>query len=151
MTLIDKEISQTKPFRNNYHKASVNLIYTGKWIIKLHNELFKTFGLSIQQYNILRILNGRYPKTATVKYIRNRMLDKMSDASRVVETLNQKGLIKRSQAIADRRRVDIVILPEGAAILEDIEKLGVEMDNFLSKLNEEEIVLLNNLLDKLRY
>ncbi len=75
---LEKEIKQVKPFRNDYHKASVNLIFTGKWIINVHNELFHKHGLTIQQYNILRILRGQFPKATTVKLIRERMLDKMS-------------------------------------------------------------------------
>ncbi|MCX6295056.1 MAG: hypothetical protein NTX97_03140 [Bacteroidetes bacterium] len=64
---ISEEIKQVKPFRNQNQKASVNLIFTGKWLFKLHNEFFKAYGLSVQQYNILKILNGQYPKSATVK------------------------------------------------------------------------------------
>src|ERR1017187_1071674 len=106
---IEKEIKQGRSFRNAYHKTTVNLIFTGRWIFNLHNELFKTYGLSIQQYNILRILQGQTPKPATVKLIRERMLDKMSDASRIVENLRKKEYITRELNIENRREVEVCI------------------------------------------
>ena len=148
---IEKAIKQGRSFRNAYHKTTVNLIFTGRWIFNLHNELFKTFGLTLQQYNILRILKGQHPKTATVKLIRERMLDKMSDASRIVENLRKKKLVERDHNAGDRRRVDVVITPKGIDLLNLIEKNGSDtMDSFLSKLDTNEIEQLNNLLDKLR-
>src|ERR1035437_5437721 len=105
---ISQAIKQGKSFRNAYHKTSVNLVFTGRWIFNLHNELFKTFGLTLQQYNILRILKGQYPNPATVKLIRERMLDKMSDASRIVENLRKKEFITRELNIDSRRKVDVI-------------------------------------------
>ena len=75
--ILEKEIQQVKPFRNNYHKAAVNLIFTGKWMIQFHSDVFKQYNLTIQQYNILRILRGRNPGATTVKLIRERMLDRV--------------------------------------------------------------------------
>lgn len=150
MKSLKKEILQTRSFRNEYHQANVNLIYTAKWIIKLHTELFNKYGLTMQQYNILRILKGKHPDVATIKYIKRRMLDKMSDASRIVEVLNKKELIRRIPNNEDRRKVDVTILPKGLELLKEIEKEDDYMDGFLSKLNAEEINLLNELLDKAR-
>jgi len=148
---IQNEIKQGKAFRNAYHKTTVNLIFTGRWIVNLHNELFKTFGITIQQYNILKILKGQYPKSITVKLIRDRMLDKMSDASRIVENLRKKNLLARDLNMDDRRRVDVIITREGLDLLYLIEEKGSDtMDNFLSKLNQHENEQLNTLLDKLR-
>ena len=148
---IEKEIKQGRSFRNEYHKTTVNLIFTGRWIFNLHNELFKTFGLTLQQYNILRILKGQHPKTATVKLIRERMLDKMSDASRIVENLRKKKLVERGLNAGDRRRVDVVITPKGIDLLNLIEEKGSgTMDGFLAKLDSNEVERLNILLDKLR-
>ncbi len=144
-------IKQGKPFRNAYHQTTVNLIFTGRWIFNLHNELFKTFGLTLQQYNILKILKGQYPKSATVKLIRERMLDKMSDASRIVENLRKKKLAARKLNAGDRRRVDVTITQKGLDLLNSIEENeSTTMDNFLSKLHPKEIEQLNTLLDKLR-
>ncbi len=147
---LEKEIQQAKPFRNNYHKASVNLVFTGKWMIQFHSDVFKQYNLTIQQYNILRILRGRSPAAATVKFIRERMLDRMSDASRIVELLRKKELVERNICGLDRRKMDVVITQKGLNLLEEIEKENERVDKYLSGLNEEEIVLLNDLLDKVR-
>lgn len=148
---IEDEIKQTKPFRNVYHKASVNLILTGKWIFNFHNTLFKPYHLTVQQYNILRILKGQKLKAANLNLIQTRMLDKSSDASRIVELLRKKGLLKRNHNAQDRRRVDIIITRQGLDLLNEIEqKESRKMDNLLSALSPEEIALLNILLDKAR-
>jgi len=148
--ILEKEIQQVKPFRNNYHKAAVNLVFTGKWMIQFHSDVFKQYNLTIQQYNILRILRGRNPSAATVKLIRERMLDRMSDASRIVEVLRKKKLVERNICGEDRRKMDVVITQKGLELLEEIEKENERMDKYLSALNEEEIVHLNDLLDKVR-
>lgn len=150
MKSIEEAIQQLHGFRNPYHKATVNLIYSGKWIINMHNELFNQFKLTIQQYNVLRILKGQYPYALTVKLIQIRMLDKASDASRVVEGLRKKGLVQRRINAKDRRRVDVIITEKGIHLLNSIEERSAEMDSFLSNLNGEEIQTLNWLLDKIR-
>ncbi len=147
---LEDEIMQTKPFENPYHKASINLIYTGKWIISLHNELFQLFNLTLQQYNILRILKGRFPKPVTLKYIRTRLLDKMSDASRIVEVMHKKELLNRNYNPADRRKVDISLTKKGIDIISEVEKHHKTLFNHLSTLNVEEVNQLNFLLDKAR-
>ena len=150
MKSIEEAIQQSSAFRNPYHKATVNLIFSGRWIINLHNELFSQFKLTIQQYNVLRILKGQYPHALTVKLIQMRMLDKASDASRVVEGLRKKGLVQRELNVKDRRRVDVIITQKGIHLLNSIEERSTEMDSFLSNLNSEEIRILNSLLDKIR-
>lgn len=148
---IKTEISQIAPFRNNFHKTTVNLLFTGKWIVRLHNELFKPYGLTIQQYNILRILKGQFPKAATVKLIRERMIDKMSDASRITEHLRKKELVQRIDNSADRRKADVIITRKGLELLEAIEqKESNTMDSFLSRLSHQEIGLFDSLLNKCR-
>ncbi|TAL41454.1 MAG: MarR family transcriptional regulator [Chitinophagaceae bacterium] len=147
---IEKEIQQIKPFRNNYHKAAVNLIFTGKWMMQFHSDIFKKYKLTFQQYNILRILRGQNPRAATVKLIRERMLDRMSDASRIVELLRKKELVVRNISSEDRRKTDVIITQKGLGLLEEIEKESEFMDKRLAALCTEEIVLLNNLLDKVR-
>ena len=118
--------------------------------MSFQNELFRKNGLTTQQYNILRILRGQYPNPASIKNIRSRMLDKMSDASRIVEKLRLKGLIKRDVSNSDRRNVDVVITEKG---LEMLTKLDPQMDQVLhalKNLSESEIHQLNELLDKMR-
>jgi len=147
---LENEIQQVKPFRNNYHKAAVNLIFTGKWMIQFHSDVFKKYDLTFQQYSILRILRGRNLKASTIKLIRERMLDRMSDASRIVELMRKKKLVERNICGEDRRKMDVIIMQKGLELLEEIEKENERMDKHLSALNEEEIVLLNDLLDKVR-
>lgn len=148
--ILEKEIQQVKPFRNNYHKVAVNLIFTGKWMIQFHSNVFKQYNLTIQQYNILRILRDRNPGATTVGLIRERMLDRMSDTSRIIELLRKKKLVERNICEEDRRKMDVVITQKGLDLLEEIEKENERMDKHLSALDEEEIVLLNDLLDKVR-
>ena len=147
---LENEIQQVKPFRNNYHKAAVNLIFTGKWMIQFHSDAFKKYDLTFQQYNILRILRGRNLKASTIKLIRERMHDRISDASRIVELMRKKKLVERNICGEDRRKMDVIIMQKGLELLEKIEKENERMDKHLSALNEEEIVLLNDLLDKVR-
>src|SRR3989337_3458772 len=105
---LEEEISQ-KAFRNNKHKAIVNIIFSYNWLLKNHFKLLKPYDLTIQQFNILRILRGQYPNPATVKLLKERMLDKMSDASRLVDRLIKKELVTRCINTKDRRAVDIKI------------------------------------------
>jgi DNA-binding MarR family transcriptional regulator len=146
---LEEEICQ-KSFRNNKHKAVVNIIYTYNWLYSRQYDLLKPYGLTIQQYNILRILKGQHPNPASIKLLKERMLDKMSDASRLVEKLRTKGLVERKECPKDRRNVDILITEEGLKLLRTLEKKINEFDNLLSNLEEEEINRLNILLDKMR-
>jgi DNA-binding MarR family transcriptional regulator len=113
-------------------------------------DFLKPYKLTLQQYNILRILRGKYPEAITVTFIRDRMLDRMSDASRLVEHLRKKELVIRTTAGSDRRRMDVVITEKGLALLEEIEKENDQMDKRLATLDEQEVVQLNFLLDKFR-
>lgn len=146
---IEQEISQ-EIFRNAKHKASVNLIYTFNWIYERQLKILKPFSLTIQQFNILRILRGQHPKPATIKLLKERMLDKLSDASRLVEKLRLKGLVDRRICDRDRRNVDVIITSVGLKLLEEIDKKDVEFDKLLKNLNNEELDQLNNILDKIR-
>ncbi len=146
---LEEEISQ-KQFRNEYHKAAVNVVYTFNWLNNQNIGFFKPLGITPQQFNILRILRGQHPKPATIKLIKERMLDKMSDASRIVEKLRVKGLVERNICSHDRRNVDVCITQKGLDLLSQIDSLDHEIDGRLSALNPEEIKQLNDLLDKLR-
>lgn len=150
MKSVEEEIKQTRSFVNPYQEATINLIFTGKWMIKLHNDVFQTHGISLQQYNILRILKGRAPKKATVKYIKERMLDKMSDTSRIIDNMVKKRILVRNHNATDRRKVDISIAKKGYVILEDMEKEQDVLFGYLSNLTDNEVVQLNKLLDKAR-
>lgn len=146
---LEEEIKQSK-FRNEYHKLAVNIFYTYSWLLNLQTQLFKKFKITSNQYNILRILRGQYPNPATINLLKDRMIDKMSDASRLVERLRKKGLVKRELCKNDRRRVDVVITDKGLKLLSDIDKLNDEYDSFFKNLSVTESKTLNDLLDKLR-
>jgi len=146
---LEKEIKQ-KNFRNAYHKAAINLIFTYNWLYNLHAEFLKPYNLTIQQFNILRILRGQHPKPATIKLLKQRMLDKMSDASRIVEKLRSKGLVGRIVCEKDRRTVDVCITEKGLELLTKLDEKNNELDKIMSQLKLDEVKTLNELLDKLR-
>ena len=146
---IEEEISQPK-FRSRNHKLIVNIIYTFNWLYEKQFKILKPFGLTIQQYNILRILRGQYPDPATIKLLKERMLDKMSDASRLVEKLRVKGFVERKICDKDRRNVDVIITQEGLDLLSELDKIENEFERLIDNLKTEETDQLNNLLDKLR-
>ncbi|MGB8319376.1 MAG: MarR family transcriptional regulator [Ignavibacteriaceae bacterium] len=146
---LESEIVQKK-FKNEYHKAIVNIVFTYNWMIEKQTKLLKTYDISLQQYNILRILRGQHPNPATVKLIKERMLDKMSDVSRLVEKLRVKELVERDICQHDRRNVDVLITNKGLELLKELEPKENEMEKFMSNLNEKEIEHLNIYLDKLR-
>lgn len=146
---LEDEIKQHS-FRNEYHKLAVNIIFTHSWLMSKIYELLDEYDLTPQQFNLLRILRGQYPQPASITLLKERMLDKMSDASRLVERLVTKGLVERKICPVDRRKVDVVITKKGLKILEKIDKTDDEMDSFLKNITKEEAEQLNQLLDKLR-
>jgi DNA-binding MarR family transcriptional regulator len=116
----------------------------------LQSGIFNGFGITANQFNILRILRGQYPKPATIYLLKERMMDKMCDASRLVERLRIKGFVNRELSLDDRRRVDVIITGEGLNLLSEIDKLNSKYDAFFENLSDDEAKLLNNLLDKMR-
>lgn len=146
---IEEAIKQ-KEFKDPYNKAVVNLLFTHGHIVSKQSNLFKPFGLSPEQYNVLRILRGQNGNPITVSSIQDRMLNKMSNASRLVEKLKQKNLVVREECPTDRRQVDILITPKGLEVLEKLENAIYNLNRELIQLTEDEVEQLNFLLDKLR-
>jgi DNA-binding MarR family transcriptional regulator len=146
---LEKEISQKK-FRSEAHKLAINIIYTFNWLDAFQNDFLKPFGITPQQFNVLRILRGQLQKPVSVKLIRERMLDKMSDASRIVEKLRVKGFLERKTCPNDRRACEVIITEKGLKLLSKIDKLNDSFDMIFSTLSEPEIKKMNMLLDKLR-
>lgn len=147
---IEKDIKQQKPFKTPYQKLLVNIIYTSNWMNFEQQGLLKPYDLSSQQYNVLRILRGQYPNPITVNGIIERMLDKMSNASRLVDKLLLKGLVSRCDNANDRRACDIRITDKGNEVLEMIDSQQNDWEMALKKITEEEAETLSKLLDKLR-
>jgi DNA-binding MarR family transcriptional regulator len=145
-----EEAIKQKEFKDSYNKAIVNLLYTQSFIVTKQSSLFKPFGLSPEQYNVLRILKGQKGSPITVSSIQERMLNKMSNASRLVEKLKQKGMVVREECPTDRRQVDILITEKGMDVLSQLHNQMYELNRSLIQLNAEEVDQLNFLLDKLR-
>ena len=146
---IEEAIKQTKPFRSNKHKAAVNIIYTHNWLSSQIKTQLKPFGITSQQYNVLRILRGAN-KPISTSSIRERLLDKMSDTSRIVDRLYKKNLVHREECAHDKRLVDVSLSEDGETLLANLELLNEGIDNLLANLEEEEALLLSKLLDKAR-
>jgi MarR family transcriptional regulator, 2-MHQ and catechol-resistance regulon repressor len=145
---IEKDINQAK-FKNNYQKAGINLIYSYNWMNEKMKCFFDEHDITQQQFNILRILRGAGTPLSTLQ-IRQRMLDKMSDTSRIVDRLIIKGLVKKVVCKADKRLVDISIVAKGIKLLAKIDLQQNELDGVLGNLSEAEAIILNKLLDKIR-
>lgn len=146
---LEEEIKQKK-FRNEFHKLAVNILYTHGWLLNHQSSFLKRYGITAAQFNILRILRGQYPNPASINLLKERMLDKMSDASRLVERLKHKDLVDRKICPEDRRRVEVVITEKGLNLLNDIDAHDDEADRMFNKIESTEAQLLNNLLDKMR-
>ncbi|MEQ8583029.1 MAG: MarR family transcriptional regulator [Marinoscillum sp.] len=146
---IGEDIKQSK-FKSELSKAIINILYTNSWLSQKQVLLFKPYGLTTPQFNVLRILRGQHPKPATINLLIERMLDKSSNASRIVDKLESKGLVARRQCPNDRRAVDVIITSQGLDLLA---RTDLDMDRWedgLVSLSEEEARQLNVLLDKLR-
>lgn len=145
-----EEAIQQREFKDPYNKLIVNLLYTHSHIVTEQNSLFKPHDLSPEQYNVLRILKGQNGSPTTVSSIQDRMLNKMSNASRLVEKLKIKDLVRREECPTDRRRVDISITEKGLALLSELERQVEDFNKAYVHLDSEEVSQLNDLLDKLR-
>ena len=146
---LEDEIVQ-REFLDENHKALVNIIYTHNFLMNKMTVFFKSRGITRQQFNVLRILRGQYPKSANLNLIKERMLDKMSDASRIVERLRIKKLIDRKQSLHDRREVEIHINKRGLSLLEETDEEIKKFYQMFDSLSTDEVAQLNTLLDKFR-
>lgn len=147
---IEEAIKQKKPFKNERHRAIVNLLFTNNIVRHRHKTILKAYDLTLQQFNVLRILRGANQPIST-RMIRERLVDKMADASRLVSRLAQKKLVDRTTSQGDKRLVDVSLSEAGQELLEkiDVEKMTAMYD-VLGQLSEKEAVVLNKLLDKIR-
>lgn len=146
---LEDEIKQTKPFRDEFQKLEVNLVFTYHWLQARVAVLLSETDITLQQYNILRILRGQYPNPATIMLLKERMLDRECDASRLVDRLVQKDLVSREICPDDRRKVDVLITQKGLDLLKTIDKRSSFIQSH-NTISETEAANLNLLLDKLR-
>jgi DNA-binding MarR family transcriptional regulator len=149
MMKIEDEIKQ-KSFKSEYQKLAVNLLFTHGWLVSFQKKLFENHEITNAQFNILRILRGQYPDPVSINILKERMLDKMSDTSRLVERLRVKGLVDRKICKEDRRKSDVKITEKGLELLKSLDHIDDSFQNIFNKLNIKEAKDLNNLLDKLR-
>jgi DNA-binding MarR family transcriptional regulator len=145
---IADEIKQKK-FTNHYQRATVNILFTAGWWDVLMTRMLRPHSITHQQYNVLRILRGQEPESASVGLIQERMIERSSNASRLVDKLHEKGLAIRKVNKDDRRQVDVRITKAGLILLKDLDcKIDKVLVDF--GISEEEALQLSDLLDKLR-
>lgn len=145
-----EEAIRQKKFRNEYQKVTINLLYSASWISKRHKDFFARFGITEQQFNVLRILKGQHPGAISTSEIKKRMIDMNSDTSRIVDRLALKELVTKRVCKNDKRLVDVSISGQGLALLDHIDRYIKELDHVVSRLSVEEARDLNHLLDKMR-
>ena len=146
---LENEIKQEK-FKSEYNKMIVNLMFTNNWLVSREMELLRPYNLTLSQYNVLRILRGQKGKAATINLIINRMLDRMSNASRIVDRLENKGLVTRKQCKQDKRAVDVLITDKALELLSVLDKKFDEWEKSFKVISLKEAETLNTILDKIR-
>ena len=146
---IENDIHQTK-FSSARQKAMINILYSYGWVLEKIKERLAKEDITHQQFNILRILRGSHPKPLSTLQIRERMLDKMSDTSRIVDRLVTKGLVKKTTCSKDKRLVDVTITEKGQKLLKKIDAESDQIADVMANLTEKEAEILSGLLDKLR-
>lgn len=147
---IKETIKQRKPFESEFQKAYINFIFTAKQMENRNMAIMKPFKITGQHYNVLRILKGRYPETASPGEIKEVLLDKKCDLTRLIDKLVKADYVERDLNIENRRKVDIKITEGGLAFLDEIDPVVKEMNHFHKVLTVEEAEQLNTLLDKIR-
>lgn len=146
---LEDDIQQPN-FKSPQQKLAINLLYTSSWLNGHYAEHFKNQDITTQQFNVLRILRGQNNQPATLKLIKERMLDRMSDASRIVDKLVAKNYVIRKQSPDDRRSVSILLTEKGAEVLKKLDFLDESSKKFFHRLSDSQVKALNELLDELR-
>lgn len=146
---LEQEIKQSK-FTNDYQKLAVNILFTHGWLMSFQKKFFEEHELTTTQYNILRILRGQSPNPISINLLKERMLDKMSDTSRLIERLRKKDLVDRKICKNDRRKSDVKITEKGLELLKKLDDVDEKMEKVLSNLSKQEVKTMNLLLDKMR-
>lgn len=149
MARIEDKI-KVKKFASEWHKATINIIYTSNWLTLTLEQRANQYQLTLQQFNVLRILRGQYPEPVKNTLLRERMLSKTSDISRLVDRMITKDLLTRANCASDKRAVDLLITDKGLRLLEEIEEEMMLSDILPKNITEKQCEQLNKLLDKLR-
>lgn len=146
---LEQDIKQEK-FTNEFEKVVVNILFTASWLYNRNASRLKPHDITPEQYNVLRILRGSHPEPLMLSEVTCRMIDKNSNATRLVEKLRQKGLLKREICENNRRQVDISITDKGLEVLKKIDREAESWLQSLKVINQSEAEELNRILDKLR-
>jgi DNA-binding MarR family transcriptional regulator len=146
---LETDVKQEK-FSNQYEKAAINILFTGSWLYNLNVSRLKKYDITPEQFNVLRILRGSSPKPMMLADITGRMIDRSSNATRLVEKLRQKGFVEREICEDNRRQVDISITSKGMSLLAKIDKQIEKWNEILGTITKSEVQELNRILDKLR-
>ncbi len=146
---LERLIRQTQPFKSEYIKAELGILYLSSYLHNQQQQYFKKYNISPQQYNVLRILRGQYPRGININAIKERMLDKMSDVSRIVDRLSKMNLVVKMLNLIDKRNADITISEMGLSILKEIDEDAANMKTLINELQSTEVETLNAILDKL--
>ncbi|MFO7744650.1 MAG: MarR family transcriptional regulator [Psychroflexus sp.] len=148
--IIEKELKISKQLPES-KRALLNLLFTENWITDEITTTLKPFDITTQQFNVLRILKGMKGRPSSLQTIQERMINKMSNTTRLVDKLIKKNFVQREQCESNRRKVDITITKEGIEALEEINKVVDESESKLTEsLTQDELKQLNHLLNKLR-
>lgn len=147
---LEEELKQSKPFKSEIQKLVLNISFTSSWLNSIFAEKLKPFGITPPQYNVLRILKGKHPDSYCNQEITQRMIDKSSNATRIVDKLVTKKLASRTEDKSDRRLVNIKITEKGIKLLAEIDKIPFTGNTKLKDFNEEKAKLMNEWLDELR-
>lgn len=139
-----------KGFLDDYHRATINIVYTSDWLTKILEHRANRYGITMQQFNVLRILRGQYPETVSNAMIKERMVTGAPDISRLVDRIVLKGLVSRCKNAQDKRTVDLMITEKGLQLLEDLEQEMMLSKDLSQNLTTDEALTLSALLDKLR-
>ncbi len=141
---------QSNKFKNEVHKAGLNILYTAWWLKTITAKELKEYGLTHEQYNVLRILKGKYPDQMCVRDVASRMIEKNSNVPRIIDRLELKKLVKRSNSSIDKRETVITLTQSGISILESCNKKVNELMDGIISINNQEAASLNALLERVR-
>lgn len=137
-------------FKHEWHEATINVLYTNNWLTKELEKRASRKDITLQQFNVLRILRGQYPKAISNTVVKKRMISSTPDISRLVDRIVQKELVQRTKSSTDKRSVDLLITEQGLRLLEELEEEMLLGDILCKNISDKEALLLSQLLDKLR-
>lgn len=145
-----KDDIKAKGFQSEHEKSFVNLIFTAAHFESLFSHFLKEYEISPPQYNVLRILRGQYPNVMLSGHLQNRLLHNMSNSTRLVDKLVDKGFVNREKNPKDKRQILISITQNGLDLLSQLDPKILEFDEKVMNLPEPQLMVLNKLLDDLR-